>query len=170
MRSLAGRELLRLVAFCVALAVPLSAGAESILVSAQESADGSVLQPPNAAAEGMEAALYDAGFIVFESESAGTGGNPSDLARTAREGGTDLILVLRVDYAAAQSGGATSTTGHAVWSLLDSATALELAEGAEDLSNQGREKTMDRPSLGQALGRTIAAKVAEAVAALPARQ
>ena len=149
----------------VALLAPLGAGAQTILVSAQESASGTPLPAPNATAEGAEAGLYDAGFVVFESAPAGLPSKPADLAKVARDGDSDLLLVLTVDYEAASTGGGSATTGQAFWTLLDPATSTELAKGAETDSNQGRETTVDRSSLGQELGRAVASKVAAAIAA-----
>ena len=156
--------LLLILAF--ALLAPLAACAQTILVSAQESAGGSILPAPNAAAEGAEAGLYDSGFVVFESAPAGPPSSPADLAKVAREGGSDLLLVLTVDYESSSAAGGSATTAQASWSLLDPATSAELAKGTETGSNQGRETTVDRGSLGQELGRAVASKVAAAVAAL----
>ena len=154
----------------LALLAPLAAGAQTILVSAQESAGGTPLPAPDAAAEGTEAGLYDAGFVVFEGAPAGPASGLADLAKVARDGDSDLVLVLTVDYESASNAGGSATTGQAFWTLVDPATAAELAKGTETDSNQGRVATVDRGSLGQELGRAVASKVAAAVAELASKR
>ncbi len=150
---------LHLLLLPILLAAAPALPAEGFLVVVSETADGLPLPAPFPSREGLAAAFFDDGLILFDLPGQGPG--PGDgLLSTAVAAGADYLLELTVAYTAGSSGPVVNA--RAVFSLRRASGGQVLLQGSLEGTNKGRESGVDR----QALGREIGAQVAEKVRAV----
>ncbi len=153
------------------LGVGVSAGvlpAETVLVAARETVDGTPSAPPLPSVDGVFAGLFAAGHLVFDAgprDPTATG----ELVEAAREGGAGWLLQISVAYTQTKlEQGAVRVAGSASFSLVNAATGAASLSEMVAATNAGREKSIDRAALGVELGRLISQKVTKAIP-LPSR-
>lgn len=163
------RRLVLAVAAAAALLValfPLPAAAETLLVATRETVDGAPCGRPLPLGEGLSAALFAAGHIVFGQDGDEVASGPSPLVRLALDGGADLVLEAGVDWRESARGtGPVTLSGRVRWTLWAAAAGTAVGTGTVDAGNAGREGTVDLRALGAEAG----AAVARALAPLLAR-
>jgi hypothetical protein len=138
----------------------VGAGAETILVATQESVDGGPCAPPLPLGEGLSAALFEAGHVVFD-QGASPGSAPiAALVRLARAGGAGWVLEAATDFRETRSGtGPALITAQARWTLTRADSGAQAGEGKLEATNKGREKAVDRAALGAEIGEAIACAI-----------
>ncbi len=158
------KRIFRILAVLLLAAAALPVTAESILLAVRETADGAGLTPPLPAREGIAGSLFDAGFIVFDLPGDPAARSTNEMVRLARSAGAELFLDVRVQYTdRALGAGVVRITGAASFTLVDAATGVVKAKGQRTVDNTNREKNVDRAALGQELGRTLAARITDAL-------
>jgi hypothetical protein len=138
---------------------PLPAAADTLLVATRETVDGVPCGRPLPLGEGLSAALFAAGHIVFGQDEAATGAAP--LLSLAVAGGADLVLEAEVDWHQKAGGtGPATLSGRVRWTLWAAAAGTAAGTGTVDAGNAGREGTVDLATLGAEAGAALARAVA----------
>jgi hypothetical protein len=139
------------------MAAPLCG--QTILVAVQESLAGKPLSAPLPVAEGLSASLFEAGYIVFELPGPLQGPAQTQHRQLALQGGAELILEVTAEDSADTSGAFPLFVSRIGFTLIDASTGRVKAKGVEELSNKGRENTVDSKSLAGEAGRLVASRV-----------
>jgi len=140
------------------------ASAETVMIAASETVDGSPGQPPLSTVEGVSSGLFEAGHIVFDAGQLGASQRTSDLARVAREGKAGWLLEITTTYTLTKlDQSATRVACSATFSLVDTEKGTTSLSDKVSLTNAGREKSVDRAALGVELGSLISREVAKAL-------
>ncbi len=147
--------LLFLLPALLAAAPPVTA--QSLLLSVRETLNGSPQANPLSSREGLAAALFDDGFIVFDLPG-GAPPEPDGILKIAVAAGADYVLELIVDFSGSGAG-APRVTAHAEYALRKAAGGLVVLRGTLDGTNRDRESTVDWPALGREMGGVVADKV-----------
>jgi hypothetical protein len=143
----------------LALFAAAPASAQTLLLSVRETSNGAEVPGPRSAEEGLESALFDKGFIVFDLPAASPLPTAADLAASAQAVGAEAALLVQVDYRDAPRGtGLLQISGKARFTLVDAAGTLRV-KGVEEASNREREKQLTLPELGREIGARVAARV-----------
>jgi hypothetical protein len=156
-RHRAAVRILPFLALALLAAAPVSA--QTLLLSVRETSSGTEISGPRSASEGLESALFDKGFIVFDLPAASPLPTLADLAASAQAAGAEAALLVQVDYRDAPRGGDLSQVyGRASFTLVDAAGTLRV-KGVEEANNREREKPLTRLELGREVGARVAARV-----------
>ena len=141
----------------LALLVPATVShGQALLVVVEETLNGATLQPPLSAREGLAATLFDDGLVVLDLPGGSTA-DMDQLSRTAASAGADYVLAVSVTYTAT-GGDLPVIRGHASYRLAGVPGGALLLQSSTDVSNQGREKSVDRNGVGEEIGQAIAGK------------
>lgn len=153
---------LSIVLLGLAAAGPLHA--ETLLVTARETVDGKDSPPPLPSLEGASSGLYEKGHIVFDAGSKAAEKKITELTEAARSGGAGWLLKIEVSYSEKPlEQGVTRVEGSASFTLIDTSTGATSLAGSVKDSNQGREKTIDRRTVGIELGKLVTDRVTKAI-------
>ncbi len=149
------RVLLAAAAILAFLAV-LPAGADTVLVATRETVDGAPAALPLPLEEGLFAALFAAGHIVFGQDGREDPGAVPLLLSVALAGGARHVLEAAVDWSVSASrAGPATVTGQVRWTLWRAADGAAAATGTVAAGNEGREKTVDLAALGGEAGLAV---------------
>jgi hypothetical protein len=142
-----------------------AAGAETVMIVGQETVDGTSIQPPLPAVEGITSGLFAAGHVVFEAGKVGVSARTEDLEEIAREGKVDWLLRINVVYTQTKlEQNVLRVVCSATFSLVNAESGATSLSDKASATNKGREKSTDRAALGAEIGRLISTKVAKALA------
>ena len=140
-------------------------GAETVMIVGHETVDGTPVEPPLPAVEGLTSGLFAAGHVVFEAGKVGVSARMEDLEEIAREGKVDWLLQINVVYKQTKlQQNVTRVVCSATFSLVNAESGSTSLSDKASATNEGREKSTDRAALGAELGRLISTKVAKALA------
>jgi hypothetical protein len=162
--SAAGRRAaLALAALALAAALsPRPAAAETVLVATRETVGGSPCARPLPLEEGLLAALFAAGHIVFAPDGAGDSEGGAGMLRLARASGADWVLEALADYRESRvDRGPARLAARVRWTLLRAGDGSQARTGTLETGNEGRERTVDLAALGAELGTAIALAVVQ---------
>ena len=133
------------------------AAADTILLSTRESVDGRPCAQPWPLEEGLFAALFDAGQIVFAQDATDAALPAADLVRLARAGGADWILEAVVDFQGEPvPRRSRADRGPGPLDPHPPAGGAQAGGGVVEATNEGRERTIGRTALGAEMGEAIA--------------
>jgi len=138
------------------LAAASPAFADGILIAVEETVNGAPCPPPRPATEGIYASLFEGGTIVFDIADSMPGRTVSELADIGRTAGADLVLQVTVSYRETNSGLAIARVDASIrYTLIETGTGVVRKRGDLAASNEGREKEVDRMSLGREISEMI---------------
>jgi hypothetical protein len=139
-------------------------GAETVMIAARETVDGTAGQPPLPTVEGVSSGLFEAGHIVFDAGQVGPSAKARDLAELAREGKAGWLLQITVSYTQTKlDQDVVRVACSATFSLVNTDSGATSLSDKVTATNAGREKGVDRAALGVELGKLISRKVAKAL-------
>jgi hypothetical protein len=135
--------------------------ADTILVVTEETVDGTACPPPLPLAEGLSAALFERGHIVFDAGQAAPVQETSSLLELARSGGAAWVLKAEAAFNEVPFGlDLRRIAATAGWTLLRAKDGSAAVDGTMRGSNEGAEQEADRAGLA----RKIAADIADEIA------
>ena len=141
------------------------AAADTIFLATNESVDGSPCPGPLPLREGLSAALFEEGHIVFDDVEVLSTPPAEGLAALALSGGAAWVLEAMVGFDEERiNTGLVRVAAETRWRLTRAADGSAAADGTLASSNQGREKQVDRAGLGLEIGATIARAISAALA------
>ena len=136
-------------------------GADTLLISTEETVDGSPCPPPLPGSEGLSAVLFERGHIVFDAGQPAPPPDTAELLELARSGGAAWVLEAVVSFLEAPRGiGPGRITATADWTLIRAESGSTAARGKARGSNETRERDVDRAGLAMELGAAIADEIA----------
>ncbi len=131
--------------------------AQSLLLLVSETADGTPLAAPFPSREGLAAAFFDDGLIIFDLPG-GAPARDDALLATAVQAGADYLLELTVAYSDSGKPGPL-VNAQAAFRLRSTPGGIVVYRGALEGTNKGRESTVDRQALGREIGEQVAQQV-----------
>jgi hypothetical protein len=138
--------------------------AETVMIAARETIDGSPSQPPLPAVEGVSSGLFEAGHVVFDADQVGASAKAAELAQVARDGRAGWLLQITVAYTQTRlDQEAVRVACSATFSLVNASTGATSLSDKVSATNEGREKQVDRAALGVELGKLISQRVVKAL-------
>lgn len=136
-------------------------GADTLLISTEETVEGSPCPPPLPGSEGLSAVLFERGHIVFDAGQPAPPPDTAELLELARSGGAAWVLEAVVSFFEAPRGiGPGRITATADWTLIRAESGSTAARGKARGSNEARERDVDRAGLAMELGAAIADEIA----------
>jgi hypothetical protein len=143
-----------LVAF---LAAAPPSPAQSLLLVVRDTRNGSPLSAPSASREGLAAALFDGGLMVFDLP----GGAPAaadELLKTAVGAEADYVLEMIVDVSSIGST-APRVAGHAAFTLRKTPGGELVLRDTVDRTNKDRETSVNGQGLAREIGGLVAKEI-----------
>jgi hypothetical protein len=157
-------RLLRASLLVIALLHAGRGSAATIFLVTEESLDGLPCPLPLPLREGLSAALFEQGHIVFDDVDGAPGASAAALASLAQSLGAGWVLDAGVEYREQAIGSRiVRVDGHATWRLLRAPTGKDAATGAAEATNRDREGRVGRVELAAELGAAIARTVTAAL-------
>jgi hypothetical protein len=158
------RRFLRAVLLVLAV-LPASRGsAETIFLATEESVDGLPCPPPLPLREGLSAALFEQGHIVFDDVDGTPAESAGALASLAQAFGAGWALdAVAAYHEVTVSPRLVRVEARVAWRLLQAPAGAQAGAGTVDATNRDREGRVGREELAVEIGAAIARAVTAAL-------
>jgi len=134
--------------------------AATIFLVTEESVDGQPCPLPLPLREGLSAALFEQGHIVFDDVDGAPPASAAALAALAQSLGAGWVLDARVEYREQAIGSrVVRVEGRAAWLLLQAPGGERAGAGTDEATNRDREGSVGREELAAELGAAISRAV-----------